>query len=555
MKLYPGWSCDLRHYRKLYTAYDSVDMTLTNGAKYFLGYSAISVALLAWSIISSLEVAHNYFSFVVEITDGFKVGILINFIFFMYCVVGRMIQRLLFGELRIIEIEHIVESVPMFTVNLLFNLAANDQNLFNCVLLGLNVMSKLLHVVLTDRLDFVHMKIVNGLAEERYTAGTVVRKYTSTLFTWLIMAFIVLDFVCAKFLVYDAFKGINSVTCLLFGFQFGMLGVDALTYFSKLLLNIYELAMYRDDDIDDDMDDEESDAASAIDAPLRIWEDKGYYSKAIDISSAVLKASSYLFFIYLLVFQSGLSLPIAMIQGTYSSLKQVYVETTLLFAFIESAKRLDSQLANATTDDLNATDNLCIICREDMISIEAYQELRGRPLSSRRYPKKLDCGHILHMGCLKDWLERSENCPLCRRKVFSNNAQPNGATQAAGHPAEPIVPQEAFHHPPEELQRRINELEESARQQLARTRGHHSGEAAPETPSTAQESNLLQTIRLPDNAIIPPGWTILPIQKVSDTQYNIDFSARHRGNLTIGTNAVGRELDIIHPARPASQNE
>ena len=36
------------------------------------------------------------------------------------------------------------------------------------------------------------------------------------------------------------------------------------------------------------------------------------------------------------------------------------------------------------------------------------------------------------MGCLKEWLERSDSCPLCRRKVFG----PNNAGARAQHRAE-----------------------------------------------------------------------------------------------------------------------
>lgn len=536
-------------------------MTLTSGAKYFIGYSALSVALLAWSIASSLEVSHNYFSFIVEITDGFKLGILINFIFFSFIITARALQLLLFGELRIIEIEHIVESVPMFTVNLLFNLVTNDHNLLNCVLLGFIVMSKLLHVILTDRLDFVHMKVVNTLAEERYTSSDVLRRYISSLYTWLIAFFIVADFVFAKFLVYDAFKGINSVTCLLFGFQFALLGVEALTFFSKLLLNIYELAVYNDANEDDDeFDVDADDTISEVDLGLRVWEKKGYYNKAIDIFSSSLKAVSYLAFIYLLTFHSGLSLPISMLQGTYSSIKKTYVDITLLFAFIESARRLDSQLATATTEDLSATDNLCIICREDMYSVEAYRETRGRPLPARKYPKKLDCGHILHMGCLKDWLERSENCPLCRRKVFAGNPTSNTDTNATNAQPEQPIPQHPIVHPEEVLDRRLEEYTELARQQnLAREQAASSSNRQEGQASGIQEagdnSDQLQTIKLPDNAIIPPNWTILPIHRMSEMQYGVDFSTRHRGTLSIRPSVGGRELDILRPRRSESENE
>jgi E3 ubiquitin-protein ligase synoviolin len=38
--------------------------------------------------------------------------------------------------------------------------------------------------------------------------------------------------------------------------------------------------------------------------------------------------------------------------------------------------------------------------------------------------KKLPCGHILHFGCLKSWLERQQVCPTCRRPVARDGQQP-----------------------------------------------------------------------------------------------------------------------------------
>ena len=41
----------------------------------------------------------------------------------------------------------------------------------------------------------------------------------------------------------------------------------------------------------------------------------------------------------------------------------------------------------------------------------------------RSRAKKLPCGHILHFGCLKSWLERQQVCPTCRRPVSRDGQQ------------------------------------------------------------------------------------------------------------------------------------
>ncbi|CAK7270015.1 E3 ubiquitin-protein ligase hrd1 [Sporothrix epigloea] len=72
---------------------------------------------------------------------------------------------------------------------------------------------------------------------------------------------------------------------------------------------------------------------------------------------------------------------------------------------------------DATEEDL-ARENTCIICREDM-HVWAPND---RARVERTRPKKLPCGHILHLGCLKSWMERQQVCPTCRRSVVIDDA-------------------------------------------------------------------------------------------------------------------------------------
>ncbi|CUM54096.1 unnamed protein product [Debaryomyces tyrocola] len=568
-------------------------MIIDKSHQYFIGYISVSIALISWSAYSSLEISPNAFTFLIEFTDGYKLGILLNFLFLSFVLSGKLIQILLFGHLRIIEVEHLVEKLPIYFINLLFNLTTNDNNLIlNCLLLGIAVSFKIFHVILIDRLDYVHMKIFNNSSNERYTTSKVLQKYLTSLYFWLILSFIISDFAVAKFLVYDVFQGINSVTCLLFGFQFAVQGVEALTYYSKLLLNIYELAFYRNqqDDLDtDEENEEELDEEEEEEDNERVWDNKAFFSKSIDICSASLKAISYLGFIYLLTIHSGLSLPISMLQGTYLSLKQTYKEISQLFAFIESSKKLDSQLPNATKDELESSDNLCIICREDMFALDEYERAHHKKLSSRRYPKKLKCGHILHMGCLKDWLERSEICPLCRRKVFQaeeNDLQEHAQTQAHPQPeaqaqpeAQPEAQQEAqpeaqpeaqLQVPPETQQAqptrinqedtRINVVDQTQRNQNILNQLNIPAEypeptITPPPTRTTEPSEVFQTIRLPTTAIIPQDWTILPLHKSTNDKYKIDFSSFNQGTLTIKQKPPGNELSIIEPNLSSSSHD
>ncbi|XP_074107730.1 septin interacting protein 3 isoform X5 [Cotesia typhae] len=70
---------------------------------------------------------------------------------------------------------------------------------------------------------------------------------------------------------------------------------------------------------------------------------------------------------------------------------------------------------DATSEELAAADNVCIICREEMIAAS----------------KKLPCNHIFHTVCLRSWFQRQQTCPTCRLNILRSavssvdNRQPN----------------------------------------------------------------------------------------------------------------------------------
>lgn len=87
---------------------------------------------------------------------------------------------------------------------------------------------------------------------------------------------------------------------------------------------------------------------------------------------------------------------------------------------------------DATPEELQATDNVCIICREEMVT----------------GAKRLPCNHIFHTSCLRSWFQRQQTCPTCRMDVLraslpAQSPPPEPAEQGpppAPHPP-PLLPQ------------------------------------------------------------------------------------------------------------------
>ena len=77
---------------------------------------------------------------------------------------------------------------------------------------------------------------------------------------------------------------------------------------------------------------------------------------------------------------------------------------------------MNSLYPNATVQDLLESDNVCIICREEMVGVTV---VNGQAISTGgSLAKKLPCGHIFHVSCLRSWFQRQQTCPTCRLDVL-----------------------------------------------------------------------------------------------------------------------------------------
>lgn len=477
-------------------------------------YTGTSFGLFAASVVILAMHSVDYLTFVYELTESVRLLILLNFVVSCFVLIGFVGIKLIFHDLRIIEIEHISEELPFYLINLLIIMFSDDHLLLNIVWINLTIFFKIFHIILTDRLDAFQMKIVNLIPYQISTSKQVFYNFATYRALVLLELFTVADLLFAKFLAYDVFQGTGSVGSLLFGIHYGVLGMEAFAYFGKLVLNVYELMFYTipsnqslgssegENEIDGDISEEED--PDDEDVSERVWENKPIYTQGFEICVSAFKGCLYSTFMYLLYVHGNVSPPITLLQGIAVSVLQVYSKTKKLRAFLEQSKKLDNALLNATKEDLERGDNLCIICRDNMWNEDEYYEVKKKHLGARRRPKKLRCGHILHMGCLKDWLERSDNCPLCRNTVFATTAEE--AQPGAGITAE-----------------------EAAATGIPEGVGaaEATGEVHGRTPTSTDYS-------VPENTFVPQDWAAFPISSSGDpATRQIRLSPEYSGTITV----------------------
>ncbi|ORY06707.1 hypothetical protein K493DRAFT_251708 [Basidiobolus meristosporus CBS 931.73] len=95
-------------------------------------------------------------------------------------------------------------------------------------------------------------------------------------------------------------------------------------------------------------------------------------------------------------------------------------------SYRQAMNSLKRRYTSATKEELKEFNDDCAICREPMDSA-----------------KKLPCGHLFHSLCLRSWLEQDGSCPTCRRTLLAGNDKKNEDTPQTTHtpPTSPNTPE------------------------------------------------------------------------------------------------------------------
>ncbi|KAJ5899874.1 hypothetical protein N7495_004618 [Penicillium taxi] len=168
------------------------------------------------------------------------------------------------------------------------------------------------------------------------------------------------------------------------------------------------------------------------------WEEKGRWIFYLDLLTDFVKLLVYLtFFAILLTFYG---LPIHILRDVVVTIRSFARRIMDFLRYRNATRDMNERYPDATGEEITSED-VCIICREEMIPVQpAPADAGAQPAANaprvpdRLRPKKLPCGHILHFACLRSWLERQQNCPTCRRPVVPSRT--NGATGADANAAE-----------------------------------------------------------------------------------------------------------------------
>jgi E3 ubiquitin-protein ligase synoviolin len=286
-----------------------------------------------------------------------------NFALWTLLLVVQAGIKLFLGELRAQELELLSDNLRPTIMSLLFFLTV-FRTQFNASFIGALILllcCKAVHWVVEAR--------VNSMEQSPSDSNMT---YV-LLFSLILICFLVDHSVV--FWAASTTIASGPSLALLVGFEFCILALKALSSMVMFVLNL--IAIKRD----------------------RVWYEKGTYVLYLEFFNSALQSLVYLAFFFIIFRYYGL--PLHIVRSMYFTFAAFQRSLSKLLTYRRAVSGMDRRYPDASPEDLQQVDSICIVCRDEMET-----------------GKKLPCGHILHAECLRSWLQQDPSCPLCRKSVI-----------------------------------------------------------------------------------------------------------------------------------------
>ncbi|XP_015171293.1 PREDICTED: E3 ubiquitin-protein ligase synoviolin A isoform X1 [Polistes dominula] len=340
------------------------------------GIMLISAALTCAVIGNAYYQRKQFYPTVVHITKSNpSMTVIYAQTLILVFMINAFLRKLFFGTLRAAELEHLVEKVwyAVTETCLAFTVFRDDFSPKFIALFTLLLFLKSFHWLAEDRVDYM----------ER-----------SPVITWLfhlrVVTLLGLLFIINLTMIHYAYnttatKG-PSVQ-LVFGFEYAILLTVVINITVKYVLHTIDLQSENP------------------------WDNKPVFLLYTDLVIGLLKVALYVAFVSLMI--KLFTLPLFALRPMYYTMRDFKKAFHDIVMSRRAIRNMNTLYPDATPEELAAADNVCIICREEMVSAS----------------KKLPCNHIFHTACLRSWFQRQQTCPTCRLNILRPTTNNTGTRQ------------------------------------------------------------------------------------------------------------------------------
>ncbi|KAF3331367.1 ERAD-associated E3 ubiquitin-protein ligase HRD1 [Carex littledalei] len=369
---------------------------LTSGPTYFPDKMMRLQTYAGFSFLATISAVYYAFSsrgqfypaMVYLSTSKICFVLLLNTGFVLMCILWQLLKKIFLGTLREAEVERLNEQSWREIVEILFAVTIFRQD-FSVTFLAMVtalLLIKTLHWLAQKRVEYIE------------TTPSV-----PTLSHVRIISFMVFLFAIDCILLTTSLKSLiqtrQASVAIFFSFEYAILATTTVSTFVKYIFYVSDMLMEGQ------------------------WEKKAVYTFYLELVSDLLHLSLYMLFFVIVFLNYGV--PLHLIRELYETFRNFKVRVSDYIRYRKITSNMNERFPDSTPEELEASDATCIICREEMTTA-----------------KKLLCGHLFHVHCLRSWLERQHTCPTCRAFIVpaDNGTTGGSAARQQGTPAESSQP-------------------------------------------------------------------------------------------------------------------
>ncbi|KAL3631205.1 ERAD-associated E3 ubiquitin-protein ligase hrd1a [Castilleja foliolosa] len=307
----------------------------------------------------------------------------------VYLSTSKLTKKIFLGTLREAEVERLNEQSWREVMEILFAITIFRQDF------SITFLAMVTSLLLIKSLHWLAQKRVEHIE----TTPTVPK-----LSHFRIVSFMVFLLVIDSIFMYDSVKHLvetrQASVSLFFSFEYTVLVITTLSTFIKYMFHISDTLMEGQ------------------------WEKKSVYTFYLELIRDLVHLTLCMCFFFIIFLNYGV--PLHLMRELYETFRNFKIRVSDYIRYRKITSNMNDRFPDATPEELEATDATCIICREEMT-----------------VAKKLVCGHLFHVHCLRSWLERQNTCPTCRALVIppengvSTTASRNNGQQQGTNAAEP----------------------------------------------------------------------------------------------------------------------
>ncbi|KAL1301727.1 hypothetical protein AAFC00_005932 [Neodothiora populina] len=429
-------------------------------------YAGTSALVAAGALLKAFHQRPNFYSATVYLSQSNAcVLILTNLALVGACTFIYGLQRLFYGPLRQIEIEQLTEKAWYAVLDTLLAMPSlsHDVSGWMLTIFVLLLAGKVWGWIGEGRVDILEQ-------QPPANPRTFHARLSSSLIVSVLFDACLLRY-CVKTVLDDPRPGMMVI----FTFEFAIQSIFSLFTLARYVLALFEAQILKTQteqkieerrmEIRAERDRIQQELANAegtlgatsasqfnlpseedvdeneIDVPG--WEEKRRWLFGLELATDFIKLVIYsVFFAISLTF---MGLPMHIMRDVYLTFSAFAKRIQDYNNYRKATQNMNDKYPDATAEELS-NDNTCIVCRESMVPWSERENVvaegrRPTPLNEGLRAKKLPCGHILHLRCLKAWLERQQTCPTCRRPVVGEQSS-RGTAPGQNRNEDPNAPQQ-----------------------------------------------------------------------------------------------------------------